>query len=67
GVEKKDSEVEIRHIRVNPSHRHQGIGKQMMDALKHLFKTQELVPNELTQSFFERCQGQQDQEISNNN
>ena len=25
GVEKKDSEVEIRHISVNPSHRHQGI------------------------------------------
>lgn len=62
GVEKKDSEVEIRHISVNPSHRHQGIGKQMMDALKHLFKTQVLVPNELTQSFFERCQGQQDQD-----
>ncbi|MGW6084853.1 GNAT family N-acetyltransferase RibT, partial [Bacillus subtilis] len=34
---------------------------------KHLFKTQVLVPNELTQSFFERCQGQQDQDISYNN
>ncbi|MCY9405668.1 GNAT family N-acetyltransferase RibT, partial [Bacillus spizizenii] len=50
-----------------PLSRHQGIGKQMMDALKHLFKTQVLVPNELTQSFFERCQGQQDQDISYNN
>ncbi len=39
----------------------------MMDALKRLFKTEALVPNELTQSFFERCQHQKDQDISYNN
>lgn len=27
GVEKREEEVEIKHISVNPSHRHQGIGK----------------------------------------
>ena len=28
GVEKREEEVEIKHISVNPSHRHQGIGKK---------------------------------------
>ncbi|WP_078545968.1 GNAT family N-acetyltransferase [Litchfieldia alkalitelluris] len=47
--------VEIQHISVNPSHRHQGIGKKMVKALKEAFPNHEIKPNEYTAAFFERC------------
>ncbi|MCH1624807.1 GNAT family N-acetyltransferase [Ferdinandcohnia quinoae] len=47
--------VEIQHISVNPSHRYQGIGKNMIKALKEVFPGKQLQPNEHTASFFERC------------
>ena len=56
GVYKKNDQLfEIQHISVNPSHRSQGIGKNMIKALKTMFPNVELVPNEMTASFFERC------------
>jgi len=48
--------VEINHISVNPSHRYQGIGKNMVKALKEIFPDKELKPNEYTSAFFERCE-----------
>jgi len=47
--------LEIQHISVNPSHRHQGIGKSMVKALKDLFPGKELRGNEETSAFFEKC------------
>ncbi|APH04548.1 GNAT family N-acetyltransferase [Bacillus weihaiensis] len=50
--------VEVQHITVNPSHRHQGIGKTMVNAVKNLYKNKTVVPNEDTESFFEKCSEQ---------
>jgi riboflavin biosynthesis RibT protein len=47
--------IEIQHISVNPSHRHQGIGKKMVKSLKENFVNKEIQPNEYTAAFFERC------------
>lgn len=60
GVELKgDDLVEIHHLCVNPSHRHEGIGKKMVKAVKELYKGKHVIPNELIQSFFEKCQAEQ--------
>ncbi|KAA6451622.1 GNAT family N-acetyltransferase [Bacillus swezeyi] len=66
GVEKREEEVEIKHISVNPSHRHQGIGKKMVSAISQMFEPKPLVPNELTKGFFERCQDQENEDITYN-
>lgn len=47
--------LEIQHISVNPSHRHQGIGKAMIKALKEFFPGKEIRGNEETSAFFEKC------------
>jgi riboflavin biosynthesis RibT protein len=54
-VLKVDDIVEIMHITVNPSHRHQGIGKSMVNAVKDLYKSKSVVPNDETEAFFEKC------------
>ena len=48
--------VEIQHISVNPSHRHQGIGKQMVKALKEMYPNHRLQANEFTASFLDKCE-----------
>ncbi|ANB58544.1 acetyltransferase domain protein [Anoxybacillus sp. B7M1] len=48
--------AEIQHISVNPSHRHQGIGKQMVKALKELYPDRELRANEYTAAFLDKCE-----------
>ncbi|WP_027407652.1 GNAT family N-acetyltransferase [Anoxybacteroides tepidamans] len=48
--------AEIQHISVNPSHRHQGIGKQMVKELKELYPNYELKANEFTASFLDKCE-----------
>ncbi|MED0715913.1 GNAT family N-acetyltransferase [Aeribacillus sp. FSL K6-2848] len=60
GVELKDKGiVEIQHICVNPSHRHEGIGKKMINAVKELYKDKHVIPSEQIQSFFEKCDHEQ--------
>jgi riboflavin biosynthesis RibT protein len=51
----EDNKVEIHHICVNPSHRHQGVGKRMVKALNELMTDKTIVPTEYTASFFEKC------------
>ncbi|WRP05131.1 GNAT family N-acetyltransferase [Rossellomorea aquimaris] len=55
GVFKTDSTLEIQHISVNPSHRHEGIGKSMVKHLKDMHSEHEVKPNSETASFFEKC------------
>jgi len=55
GVVLNDDEVEIQHICVNPSHRHEGIGKNMLKALKNIYEDKNLKPNEETEAFFDKC------------
>jgi riboflavin biosynthesis RibT protein len=50
-----DSRMEIQHISVNPSHRHQGIGKSMVKALKDLFPDKVLQPTVETAEFIDKC------------
>ena len=47
--------LEVQHISVNPSHRHQGIGKSMVCALGDMYPDRELIPNEDTEGFIEKC------------
>ncbi|MEH7107403.1 MULTISPECIES: GNAT family N-acetyltransferase [Bacillaceae] len=49
------NEMEIQHISVNPSHRFQGIGKRMVKELKEMYPDKNIISNEQTSSFIERC------------
>lgn len=48
--------IEIQHVSVNPSHRHQGIGKTMVKALKEIYPDKEVRSNENTKGFIEKCE-----------
>ncbi|WP_026673171.1 GNAT family N-acetyltransferase [Alkalihalobacterium bogoriense] len=50
-----DGKAELCHLSVNPSFRHEGIGKKMVDAVKRVTKS-ELIPNENTKDFFITCE-----------
>ncbi|RST73925.1 GNAT family N-acetyltransferase [Siminovitchia acidinfaciens] len=50
-----EDSIEIQHICVTPSHRHEGIGKSMVKALKQLHSNKSVHPNEDTAAFFEKC------------
>lgn len=52
---KDDRDIEIQHISVNPSHRHQGIGKSMVHALKELYPDKKLLATEETAGFCDKC------------
>lgn len=45
----------IQHISVNPSHRHQGIGKAMIKSLHEMFPEKSLTANENTKAFLGKC------------
>ncbi|HAQ06347.1 MAG TPA: N-acetyltransferase [Bacillus bacterium] len=47
--------MKVQHISVNPSHRHQGIGKRMVNSLKEMFSEWTAAANEETIAFFEKC------------
>ncbi|WP_246942327.1 GNAT family N-acetyltransferase [Bacillus pinisoli] len=55
-----EQNLEIHHICVNPSHRHQGIGKKMVRALKEMLPDKSIVPTEHTKPFFEKCDQDRD-------
>ena len=58
GVLNKEDEnsFEIQHISVNPSHRHQGIGKKMVKSLKEMYPDKQISANENTAPFIEKCE-----------
>ncbi|MEH7356017.1 GNAT family N-acetyltransferase [Neobacillus drentensis] len=45
----------IQHISVNPSHRFQGVGKKMVQALKDMYSDKDIISNENTAAFIEKC------------
>lgn len=55
GVTSSDQAMEIQHISVNPSHRHQGIGKTMIKALDELYPGKTLTATDETESFLNKC------------
>jgi riboflavin biosynthesis RibT protein len=46
---------EIQHISVNPSHRNQGIGKKMVQAMKEIYPAKMMLTNHLTEGFINKC------------
>lgn len=50
-----DPIIEIHHISVNPSHRHQGIGKAMVKGIEELYPGKILKATNDTEDFIERC------------
>lgn len=54
-IVRDEDHLEIQHISVNPSHRHQGIGKSMVRALKDLFPEKSLQANTETAEFIDKC------------
>lgn len=55
GVTSSDQAMEIQHISVNPSHRHQGIGKTMIKALDELYPGKTLTATDETEAFLNKC------------
>jgi riboflavin biosynthesis RibT protein len=55
GIWIDDMTFKIHHISVNPSHRMQGIGTSMVKALKDLYPDKNVTANEVTKSFFHKC------------
>ncbi|MGA5690352.1 GNAT family N-acetyltransferase [Cytobacillus pseudoceanisediminis] len=55
GVTSSDQAMEIQHISVNPSHRHQGIGKTMIKALDELYPGKKLTATDETEAFLNKC------------
>lgn len=55
GVTSSDQTMEIQHISVNPSHRHQGIGKTMIKALDELYPGKTLTATDETAAFLNKC------------
>jgi riboflavin biosynthesis RibT protein len=48
--------AEVQHLSVSPSHRGQGLGKEMVRTLLGMFDgKRKLVPNKRTKDFFESC------------
>lgn len=56
GVVQMDDVVEIQHISVNPSHRHEGIGTNMVKSLKQIYQDKKIIPTDYTASFFKKCE-----------
>jgi riboflavin biosynthesis RibT protein len=55
GVVLKEDTVEIQHISVNPSHRHEGIGNQMVNAIREFYADRTILANDDTLSFYNKC------------
>jgi riboflavin biosynthesis RibT protein len=50
-----ENSLEIQHISVNPSYRSQGIGKKMVESLRDMYPDKQILSNELTSGFIEKC------------
>ncbi|WP_062104764.1 GNAT family N-acetyltransferase [Bacillus niameyensis] len=55
GIVQEDEIVKVQHISVNPSHRHEGIGTNMLNSLKQIYQDKKIIPTDYTVSFFEKC------------
>ncbi|WP_163101054.1 GNAT family N-acetyltransferase [Peribacillus alkalitolerans] len=55
GIVEEHDRIVVQHVSVNPSYRKQGIGKNMVKAIRDMYPNREVVPTDLTQRFFEKC------------
>lgn len=57
GVKFDGDDAIVQHITVNPSHRNQGIGRQMVDALRNQLDDKYIIcSNDETEPFIEICE-----------
>ncbi|RHW41197.1 GNAT family N-acetyltransferase [Neobacillus notoginsengisoli] len=54
-VHTSENVAEIQHISVNPSHRRQGVGRNMVLSIREMFPEKTIDANEVTAPFFEKC------------
>jgi riboflavin biosynthesis RibT protein len=55
GIMEDDNQIQLQHISVNPSHREQGFGKRMVNALKELYPNTTIISHENTVAFIKKC------------
>jgi riboflavin biosynthesis RibT protein len=55
GIMEDENQIQLQHISVNPSHRDQGFGKRMVNALKELYPNTTIISHENTVAFIEKC------------
>ncbi len=56
GVRLNEDVAELHHVSVSPSHRDQGIGRKMVNALKQIYEEKyEIKPTKLTAAFLDKC------------
>ena len=61
-VDEVKNEAVIQHISVSPSHRGEGIGREMINNLRTILNTVSILPSEDIKAFFERCQKEMEEE-----
>ncbi|WP_078576928.1 GNAT family N-acetyltransferase [Salipaludibacillus agaradhaerens] len=54
GIEEANEHIYLHDITLNPSYRNEGVAKQMVDELEHLYKTP-LKGTKVTEHFLEHC------------
>ncbi|WP_017380396.1 GNAT family N-acetyltransferase [Paenisporosarcina sp. TG-14] len=55
GIETSNEVCLVQHITVNPSHRGDGIGKQMVSKVQHFLPCTEIVAAQSTKPFLDKC------------
>lgn len=60
GVEAIDNTCLIQHISVNPSHRGEGLGKEMVQNLSHFLSFTDVIGTEATKAFLNKCPQQKE-------
>ncbi|WP_313891030.1 GNAT family N-acetyltransferase [Psychrobacillus sp.] len=62
GVKMDGSEGIVQHVSVSPSHRGEGIGKEMVQKLPSFLNTTSIRPTAEIKAFFEKCQIEKEEE-----
>lgn len=55
GVLFTNNQIQLQHIAINPSHRNQGFGKQLVKGLKRLYPNTPITSTQYTDAFIQRC------------
>ena len=56
GIDLDGKAVRVTDLTVNPSHRGQGVGHEMVNCLKELYEGYEIVARDVTADFIAKCQ-----------
>jgi len=61
GIRIEGTTAMLQHLSVNPSHRGEGIAKQMLQSLSTQLQDAEIKPTEEVQAFFDKCQAENEE------